>query len=142
MGAFADLDLTFTQVRVMMLLAYVNQSLRISSVAARLNLTFASAGRNVDRLLHEDLVERNEDPQDRRVKLVRLTPRGQVLVSEYFAFHRQAIVDFSHRLSPADRIRLANALIPVLASDVLFRPPAGIEVGADIISADNENSGR
>jgi DNA-binding MarR family transcriptional regulator len=124
MSTFADIDLSFSQVRMMMVLAYVDAELPINQIAAHLHLTLASAGRNVDRLLKEELVERNEDPHDRRVKLVRLTARGRDLVSQHFACHRRTLAAFTQRLSADDRTRIAAALGPVLDGDLLLDVPA------------------
>jgi DNA-binding MarR family transcriptional regulator len=124
MSTFADIDLSLSQVRMMMVLAYVDAELPISRLAARLDLTLASAGRNVERLLYERLVERNEHPRDRRVKLVRLTPEGRDLVSQHFECHRRMLADFTRRLSDQDRIRISAALTPVLESDLLLDVPS------------------
>lgn len=120
MSTFADLDLTFTQVRIMMVLGYVDTAIPINQIAGYLDLTFTSAGRNVDSLLHERLVERDEDPHDRRVKLVQLTTEGRDLVAQHFECHRRMLADFTHRLSEADRLRIAAALLPVLEGDLLL----------------------
>lgn len=123
MSTFADIDLTFAQVRMMMVLAYMDTALPINQIAAHLDLTFASAGRNVERLLHERLVERNEDAHDRRVKLVQLTPTGRDMVSQHFECHRRMLADFTQRLSEADRVRITAALVPVLDGGLLLEVP-------------------
>lgn len=123
MSTFADIDLSFSQVRMLMVLAYVDTALPINQIATHLDLTLASAGRNVDRLLHERLVERNENAHDRRVKLVQLTPSGRDLVSQRFACHRRMLAEFTYRLSEADRVRMAAALVPVLEGGLLVDAP-------------------
>lgn len=128
MSAFSDIDLTLSQVRMMMVLAYVDAPLPIGQVASHLELTLASAGRNVERLLHERLVERNEDPHDRRVKLVQLTPSGRDLVSQHFECHRRALAEFTQRLPEEDRVRIAAALVPVLDSDLLLEVPTTLAI--------------
>ena len=134
LSTFADIDLTFSQVRMMMVLAYVDTALPINQIAAHLDLTFASAGRNVERLLHERLVERNEDTRDRRVKLVQLTPKGRDLVSKHFECHRRMLADFTQRLSQADRVRIADALAPILESNLLVEIPPTIATGRARVS--------
>lgn len=123
MSTFSDIDLTLSQVRMMMVLAYVDAAMPISQIATHLELTLASAGRNVERLLHEQLVERNENPQDRRVKLVQLTTVGRDLVAQHFECHRRMLADFTQRLPEADRVRIAAALVPILDSNLLAEPP-------------------
>lgn len=130
LSAFADLDLSFSQVRMLMVLAYVDTALPINQIATHLNLTFASAGRNVERLLQENLLDRKESAHDRRVKLVQLTPLGRDLVSEHFECHRRMLADFTHRLSEADRVRMAAALVPVLDGGLLADVPPTLAGGA------------
>lgn len=123
MSAFADIDLSFSQVRMLMVLAYVDRALPINRIAEHLCLTLPSAGRNVERLLREGLVVREEDPHDRRVKLVELTRAGRDLVSQHFECHRSMLADLTQRLPEADRVRIAAALTPVLESDLLRPVP-------------------
>lgn len=124
MSTFAENDLSFSQVRVLMVLAYVDRALPINQIATHLNITFASVGRNVESLLHEGLVERDEDPVDRRVKLVQLTSVGRDLVSRHFECHRTALAEFTQGLTDSDRSRIAAALGPVLEGDLLARTPS------------------
>lgn len=123
MSAFADVDLSFSQVRVLMVLAYVDTPLPIHQIAAHLGLSVASAGRNVDSLLHAGLVDRGDDDHDRRVKLVHLTAGGRDLVAEHFACHRRNLAEFTLRLSATDRRRIADALAPVLDGDAIAAVP-------------------
>jgi DNA-binding MarR family transcriptional regulator len=131
MAAFADIDLSFSQVRMLMVLAYVGRALPINRIAEHLCLTLPSAGRNVERLLREGLVEREEDPHDRRVKLVQLTPAGRDLVSQHFECHRLMLADFTQRLPEADRIRIAAALTPVLENELLLPEPPALAAAPD-----------
>lgn len=125
MATFAEIDLSFSQVRMLMVLAYMDTPLPIHQIAAHLGLTVASASRNVDQLHHAGLVGRDEDEHDRRVRLVRLTADGRDLVAGHFACHRRNLAEFTRRLSATDRRRLAEALVPVLDSDILaVAPPA------------------
>jgi DNA-binding MarR family transcriptional regulator len=116
MSAFADIDLSFSQVRMLMVLAYVDRALPINQLAGHLYLTLASAGRNVDRLRYEGLVERDEDYRDRRVKLIHLTPAGRDLISQHFECHRLMLAEFTQRLPELDRVRIAAAVRPLLES--------------------------
>ncbi|MDN5769409.1 MAG: MarR family winged helix-turn-helix transcriptional regulator [Microlunatus sp.] len=129
MSAFADVDLSFSQVRMLMVLASVDTSLPINQIAAHLSLTVASAGRNVDSLLHAGLVDRGDDDHDRRVKLVGLTAGGRDLVAGHFACHRRNLAEFTRRLSATDRRRIVEALAPVLDSDAIAAVPPTLDGG-------------
>lgn len=54
----------------------------VSNIASHLNLSLGATSHLVERLVQKDLVVRQEDPHDRRQKLVDLTPGGVDLVAE------------------------------------------------------------
>ncbi len=112
--SMVELDLSISQFRCLILLGRHTEALPINELADRLDLTLATAGRNVDRLLVHGLVERREDPQDRRVRLVSLSDAGRTIMTEIDAHHRNALVAFAQSLDPADRDRLAAALAPIV----------------------------
>ena len=74
-----DLDLTVGQIRGLFALAS-HGPMTIGQVAERLRVRLPWASTVVDRLVEEGLVQRGEDPADRRRTLARLTPRGEALV--------------------------------------------------------------
>ena len=118
LSALADADLTWSQVRVTMLLA-CSEQLPIRSVSERLGCSVHSAGRTIDQLVELGVVDRRESRTDRRVKLVSLTPRGDEIIDQHLALRRRALQVFLDRL-PDDRVgALAEALRPILAGDYL-----------------------
>lgn len=78
-SAWQDLDLTMTQFKVILLLAF-NHAMTISEVADALHVGRPTASVLVDRLVHLGLTERQEDREDRRRMVVTLSERGQSLV--------------------------------------------------------------
>lgn len=68
----------------------------IGDVAGYLLLRHHSAVGLVDRAVRADLVERGEDPEDRRVVRLRLTGRGQEILQQLSSLHLQEI----ERLTP------------------------------------------
>lgn len=116
----ADAEMSFTQVRTLMLLS-CSEPLPIGSVAEQLTLSVHAAGRNIDRLVDVGMVERRENSEDRRVKLVSLTPQGRGLMEEHLTSRRRALQTFIDRLS-ADQVgAFVGVLRPILAGDY-FRP--------------------
>lgn len=105
----ADAEMSFTQVRTLMLLS-CSEPLPIGAVAETLALSVHAAGRNIDRLVAIGLVERQESPEDRRVKLVSLTPGGRGLIEEHRATQQRALRTFIDRL-PAEQV---SAFVSVL----------------------------
>ncbi|TDD71617.1 MarR family transcriptional regulator [Jiangella aurantiaca] len=109
-----ELDLSISQFRCLILLSRHTEALPINELADRLDLTLATAGRNVDRLVAHNLVERREDPHDRRVRLVSLSDTGRTIMTEIDEARHNAIRAFARSLDPADRDRLTAALAPIV----------------------------
>ncbi len=53
----------------------------ISEVGDDLGVTAAAASQMVERLVQQGLIERGEDPQDRRLRPIRLTSHGKALIA-------------------------------------------------------------
>lgn len=119
MDTLVELDVSFSQARMVFMLAHCGQPLPINEIAAGVNLSTAAAGRNVDRLVKLGLVERRERADDRRVKLVTLTPNGQQVASLHLEAKRAGVRAFVSRLPAAERERLHAALFPILAGEHL-----------------------
>jgi|LGVF01.1.fsa_nt_gb DNA-binding MarR family transcriptional regulator len=61
---------------------YYHGDCPISNIGDNLGITAAAASQMVDRLVQNGLLQRDEDPDDRRVKRVTLTTKGNALVQE------------------------------------------------------------
>src|SRR6201989_590054 len=61
--------------------------LPVNTIGPIVNLTPGSISIAVDRLLEKGLVSRVESAEDRRVRIVALTPRGKVLIDSAFRKH-------------------------------------------------------
>ena len=82
-----DLDLTAPQLKVVLLL-HVNRSSKMSSLAASLGVTMATATGIVDRLVERGIVTRENAKEDRRVVICRLSARGQELTDRLYISSR------------------------------------------------------
>jgi len=82
-------------------------------MAARLRCDASNMTGLADRLEERGLLERRADPNDRRVKLLTLTPAGEKLVGE---MNRNVIHDLPGlaTLSLAEREQLASLIVAVL----------------------------
>lgn len=112
--SMVELDLSISQFRCLITLGQHDTALPINELADLLDLTLATAGRNVDRLVAHGLVERREDPHDRRVRLVSLSEAGRTIMTEIDVHRRNALVGFARSLDPSDRDRLFAALAPIV----------------------------
>ena len=80
MVAMKDSGLSTSQLNTLMRLHY-RGSCPVSGISDELGLTAAAGSQIVDRLAGMGLIERTEDPADRRVRRVRLTAKGRGLVA-------------------------------------------------------------
>jgi DNA-binding MarR family transcriptional regulator len=71
--------LSMVQMSVLMRLHY-HGGCGVSDIGAQLGVTSAAASQMIDRLAERGLVERTEDPHDRRAKQISLTEAGESLL--------------------------------------------------------------
>lgn len=94
----------------------------ISELSAELNLALGTTSQAIDQLVHSGLVERREDPADRRHKLITLTPQGAAIAEQV----RQVRVDETARrlgvLPPELLARLGAALSEALDALQIDQP--------------------
>lgn len=119
MDRIIELDLPFSQARTVFLLGQLGCPVPIHQVADALKMSVAAAGRNIDQLVGLGLLDRREDPADRRVKLVSLSQAGQEFAVRHLEHKRQQVRDFTRAIGAQDRDRLLAALTPILAGDAL-----------------------
>lgn len=82
----------------------------VTALADSLGISAASASRAVDELVKKRLATRVEDAQDRRVRRLTLTAKGQELADRIISARLAGIEEFTASLDDAERRRLASAL--------------------------------
>ncbi|MHB1416807.1 MAG: MarR family winged helix-turn-helix transcriptional regulator [Chloroflexota bacterium] len=117
--AWLEFDLTVRQIRALFALA-CHGPMTIGQVADTLHVRLPWASTVVDRLVDLHLVQRGEDPMDRRRTLARLTPRGEALVALVQGGHEERLRAALRELPPDDLTALTRgleALTTALASE-------------------------
>ena len=84
--------------------------LPVNTIGPKVNLTPGSISTAVDRLVERDLVSRVESPEDRRVRVVSLTPKGKELIAPIFRKHVVEIKRVFADASPKELRALEVAL--------------------------------
>ncbi|MDZ4798600.1 MAG: MarR family transcriptional regulator [Bryobacteraceae bacterium] len=87
--------------------------LPVNEIGARMRLTSGSMTAAVDRLERRGLVERRDDPADRRTRVVHLTSEGLRTIESGFGEHSEAMNALGELLSEEERaeaIRLLKKL--------------------------------
>lgn len=108
-------DLTFSQMRTLLVLTQQPDPIPIHEIATRLELSVAAAGRNVDQLVRLGLVDRVEDELDRRIKRISLSHAGVDLIAMFKDGQRRYALELLADVDEHDARRLIAALGPVLA---------------------------
>ena len=121
---FNDLDLNLSEASV---LAYVAEhgALTQTQIAKSLGLGRAATGALIDVLEDRALVQRQTDPDDRRVWLVEITIAGKELLEEVYVRDqilrkqlRNGITRQERQQLAAVLVRLGNNLASVLAEEI------------------------
>ena len=120
---WAGLDLTFTQLRALFMVRR-RQPLRVSDLGDALSMSLASASALADRLVRLGFVERDRDVEDRRTVLLRLSGRGERLVSEQERRSTERLRRAIEQMTPQERAAVATALRAFLRVGALQRPTA------------------
>lgn len=106
---WTDLDLTMAQVKVLFLLHHEGP-LRTGHIAARLDVKLPTVTSTVDGLVRRGLVQREDDPHDRRIVLVRLTPQGSALMERLQQGRQARIVALLAQMQPHEVAALEAGL--------------------------------
>ena len=91
-------------------------SVRAGLVAQRLKLSAAAVTELVEALVHEGLVRRDTDPDDRRAVVLVLTAEGRRIRQRYELAASSAVAEVLGRLTPVQRRRLRAAFADLNAA--------------------------
>ena len=107
---FMDLTgLSFSQINILMRLVH-GGSIGVSEIGEQLGVTNAAASQAVDRLVQLGLIERTEDPEDRRAKRLALTQKGHDLIDEGVEARSKWIEGLTDALTPEQQNMIISAL--------------------------------
>lgn len=101
--------LSMPQISTLMRLHY-RGGCPVSTIASEMLMSNAAASQLVERLVQQGLVTRSDSTQDRRVKLLALTPHGQELVDRSLDARRQWLQTLAQSLAPAQQQAIVDAL--------------------------------
>lgn len=108
--AWSDVDLTFTQLRALFVLATAQHSVRVSDLAKSLDMSLASASALSDRIVRLGYVGRRSDPADRRAVLLELALKGSRLLARLERRSNAQLQYALRRMSRHEREALATSL--------------------------------
>ena len=117
----AEQDLSFSQLKTLLLVAEHAGTLSVKDVAERLGISLPTASRAVDSLVRRGLAERAEDPLDRRVKQVRTSRKGDRLMERLVAARIRSFEALLDGFTTTERRKLGDALDEILARPEIAR---------------------
>ena len=117
----AEQDLSFSQLKTLLLVAEHAGTLSVKDVAERLGISLPTASRAVDSLVRRGLAERAEDPLDRRVKQVRTSRKGERLMERLVAARIRSFEALLDGFTTTERRKLGDALDEILARPEIAR---------------------
>ncbi len=109
-----QLDLTMGQLKALVTVAEAGP-LPVGRLGAALGIGKPAATLLVDALVRRGLVERSEDPEDRRRTLVRLSAQGGELMDELLRGRRDRLAGWLAQLDDDDLLALARGLRALVA---------------------------
>jgi DNA-binding MarR family transcriptional regulator len=105
--------LSLTQCKALLELGSLGEEVEprpLGELAEAFGVSVPSMSRAVDTLVKKKLVTRLEDPDDRRVRRVAITPRGQKLVETLLVVRQAGMEAFAQTLSATQRRKLDAAI--------------------------------
>ena len=109
-GLFAkSTGLSMPQFSVLMQLHY-RGACGMSEISERFEVTAAAASQLVDKLVQSGFIKREEDPHDRRAKLLNLTDKGKQLVQQGIEERYRWVDQLAERLTAEERVQVSEAL--------------------------------
>ena len=104
-----ETGLSFSQLNVLMRLYHGGNS-GVSDIGEQMGVTSAAASQAIDRLVLLGLIERTEDPKDRRAKRLALTPKGRTLIESGIDARSRWVEDLTDALTPEQQSLTISAL--------------------------------
>ena len=93
----------------------------VSDISDRFDITNAAASQLVDKLVQSKLIQREEDPHDRRAKLLNLTEKARELIQKNIEERYRWVDQLAERLTPEERTKVVEAL------DIMTKAAAELE---------------
>lgn len=82
----------------------------VGDISRFLSISPPAVSQLVDKLVHMELVDRKENPGDRRQKSHYLTPKGEALLAEKHQYGHKWIEDFIHHIPEDELESILNSI--------------------------------
>lgn len=106
-------DVTMAQLKIMLVL-FLGGRARMGFLANELGVSLATATGIVDRIVERDILVREDDPEDRRVVICRLSEKGQEMLSGLWQSARNRTRELLTEI-PDTELSLVNEALEILS---------------------------
>jgi DNA-binding MarR family transcriptional regulator len=96
----------------------------ISNISDDLGVSNAATSQMLDRLVQQELILRSEDPNDRRVKKIVLTEKGQRILEELIQVRQAWVEELAVALAPEEKEQIVTAFKILIAKVNQIDQPA------------------
>jgi DNA-binding MarR family transcriptional regulator len=110
-------EITVTQLRLVLVLQTYGP-LRMSDIASKLKVTLPTTTIIVDHLVRKNLVQREANPQDRRLVICKLSAEGEALIGKLWGSGRMAIEKLLEGLT-AEQMQKAGEVAEIIYRNAL-----------------------
>ena len=110
---FAEMEKTgvsLTQAKSLMILIEAEKPMSVKAISDAMGLSLPGVSRSVEAMVQRGEVTREEDPRDRRCKMVSVTPRGRKLYERLMAVRIAGVRRFVEELDQDEQEALAQGL--------------------------------
>ncbi len=122
-----DLSLTVGQLKSLSFIDF-HRSTNLRRLAAALGVTPPSATRIIDNMVKQGLVSREENPENRRMLLVRTTDKGKAVLAKLRQSGASSFSDILARLGPEELSTLAQGLAAVVRATEVQRGGSSCDI--------------
>jgi len=109
-----DAGISFSQLKCLGVLAHAEAPLSLGALSDEIGLSLPAVSRAVDGLVQRGELKRQEDPADRRSKLVSVSARGRATYERVVAVRVAGVERFVEALEPDEREALGAAVGPIV----------------------------
>jgi DNA-binding MarR family transcriptional regulator len=125
---FMEVAVTMSQAKVLYTVLAAG-SLRMSALAAGLGVSLSTTSGQVDRLVEQGLLDRHDDPADRRQVVVSVTPAGEHLLGRFRELNNEQLLLLLERIDD-EPLALVERAMRILAD------AADPDAGTDRVPSD------
>ncbi len=125
-----EVAVTMSQAKVLYLAAAA-QGIRMSELAARLGVAISTTSGLVDRLVDHGLLDRHDDPADRRQVVVTITPTGRADLERFRELNAAQLRRVLERLGDAELDVVERATCLLAAAADIPTPGAALAAARD-----------